>query len=148
MFLFLIIAILKTNLFNLKNLSLSTAKINNLIYQKDEKYLSLDYQRLIKYYKKLSIEDSCVQITTNELSLPYLLKKPTCTQFYSIWISAPNQKKFVKQLKDTKPKIILYSSEKDPFPETFKRIPMVMEYINQNYSFHSKFEFWTFFKLN
>ena len=148
LFLFLIIAIFKTNLVNLKNLSLSTSKINNLIYQKDEKYLSLDYQRLIKYYKELSIEDSCVQIITTELLLPYLLKKPTCTQFYNMWNSAPNQKKFVKQLKDAKPKIILYSSEKDPFPETVKRIPMVMEYINQNYSFHSKFEFWTFFKLN
>jgi len=51
-------------------------------------------------------------------------------------------------VKEEKPKIILYSSIKDPFPDTAIRVPLVMEYINQNYSFHSKFKFWTFYKLN
>ena len=93
-------------------------------------------------------EDKCVQILTNETALPYFLKKPTCTQFYLMWNSAPNQTKFVKQLKDSKPQIILYSSEIDSYSDIFERTPIVVKYVNQNYSFHSKFKFWTFVKIN
>ena len=34
------------------------------------------------------------------------------------------------------------------YKDSFKRIPLVIEYINENYSFHSKFKFWTFVELN
>ena len=149
-FILLSFAILKGNLINIKNISSTKYEINKLINYEDEQYLSSDYKELIKYYKKLSKEDKCLQILTNETSLPYLLKKPTCTQFYLMWTAGPIniQKKFVKQLKDIKPKIILYSSEIEIYKDSFKRIPLVIEYINENYSFHSKFKFWTFVEIN
>ena len=112
--------------------------------------MSSDYKLLVKHYRSLINEEKCVQIITNETALPYLLKKPTCTQFYLMWSAGPVQlqKKFIKQLKKSKPQIILYNSEIDPYDDTFKRIPMVIEYIKQNYSYHSKFKFWTFVKIN
>ena len=67
-----------------------------------------------------------------------------------MWTAGPIniQKEFIKQLKDIKPKIILYNSEIEIYKDSFKRIPLVIEYINENYSFHSKFKFWTFVELN
>jgi len=149
-FILLSFVILKGNLINIKNISSTKYEINKLINYEDEQYLSSDYKELIKYYKKLSKEEKCLQILTNETALPYLLKKPTCTQFYLMWTAGPIniQKKFVKQLKDIKPKIILYNSEIEIYKDSFKRIPLVIEYINENYSFHSKFKFWTFVELN
>lgn len=140
--------IIKDNLTNLKNLTTSISSINNLFFQKDDKFISENYQDLVQYYQNLSKQDNCVQIMSNETTLPYLLKKPTCTKFFLIWNSGPHQEEFIRKLKQTKPRIILYSSEKDPFPDAFLRIPNVMKYIDQNYFFHSKFKFWTFYKIN
>ena len=123
-------------------------EIVKLANYKDEKYLSPDYNELVKYYKNLTNESSCVHILTNEVALPYLLKKPTCTQFYFMWDSGPNQKKMIKQLEEKKPKIVLYSSEVDTYNDVPERTPLVIKYINQNYTFHSKFKFWTFYSRN
>ena len=110
--------------------------------------MTRDYNELIKFYENLIGNDKCIQILTNETALPYLLKKPTCTRFSLMWISGPNQEEFVQQLKEIKPRFLLYSSEIDPYNDVVERIPAVVKYINQNYSFHSKFKFWTFVKRN
>ena len=34
---------------------------------------------MLDYYKKLITKSKCVQILTNEIAIPYLLDKPTCT---------------------------------------------------------------------
>ena len=123
-------------------------KIKNLLIQKDEKYLSEDYALMLDYYKKLIKNDKCVQIFTNETAIPYLLKKPTCSKFYSMCVSAPeeNQKLFVGDLKRFKPEFILYASEMDPYGDTHERLPVVLDFINNNYTFYSKFKYWTFVK--
>ena len=147
-FILTLFVILKNDVIDLKNMSSSMNKIVKLANYKDEKYLSPDYSSLVKYYKNLIHGSACVHILTNETALPYLLKKPTCTQFYFMWDSGPNQKKMIKQLKESKPQIVLYSSEIDPYNDVFERTPLVIKYINQNYSFHSKFKFWTFVEIN
>ena len=38
-------------------------------------FLNEDYKDLISYYKKLSSKDECVMIFTNEVAVPYFLKK-------------------------------------------------------------------------
>ena len=67
-----------------------------------------------------------------------------------MWVSVPdkNQKLFVEELDITKPKFILFDSEKDIYRDTHARLPMVLDFINTNYSFHSKFKSWTFVKIN
>ena len=76
--------------------------------------------------------------------------KPTCSKFYSMWVSAPsrNQKLFIEELKLSKPKFILYGSEKDLYGDTHERLSTVLSFIDNNYSFHSKFKSWTFVKIN
>ena len=147
-FIFTLFVVLKNDVIVFKNMSSSINEIVKLANYKDEKYLSPDYNELVKYYKNLTNESSCVHILTNEVALPYLLKKPTCTQFYFMWDSGPNQKKMIKQLEEKKPKIVLYSSEVDTYNDVPERTPLVIKYINQNYTFHSKFKFWTFLEIN
>ena len=60
-----------------------------------------------------------------------------------------NQKKLINQLEKSRPEIILFKSEIDPWNSDFlQRVPMLVGYINKNYSFYSKFKFWTFVKIN
>ena len=117
---------------------------------KDQEYLSSDYEELIKYYKNLVKDENCVQILTNEAAIPYLMSKPTCTQFFMMYSagSIEIQNKFINQLKKIKPNIILYNSEITTWDFSSKHAPILFKYIDQNYSFHSKFKFWTFYKIN
>jgi len=139
----------KASTINFNNISSGPSQIIKLINYEDEKYLSSDYRELIKYYKNLSLQDKCIQIITNESALPYFINKPTCTKFYLIWSSELNQKKLINQLEKSRPEIILFKSEIDPWNSDFlQRVPMLVGYINKNYSFYSKFKFWTFVKIN
>ena len=135
---------------NVKNTIFSFSQINKLLIQNDNNYLSKDYLEMINYYKNLVEDEKCVQIFTNETAIPYLLKKPTCTKFYLMAFSATNknQKLFIKQLEITQPRFILFHSEIDPYEDTHYSMPFVLNYINTNYTFHSKFKFWTFVEIN
>ena len=57
-----------------------------------------------------------------------------------------SQNNFINELKLNKPKIILYKSEKFDFGNT-SALTIIDDYIRENYVFHSKFDFWTFFKI-
>ena len=139
-----------SNLVNLKNTPFAFADAKKLITQNDSNYLSKDYLEMLKYYKSLTENEKCVQIFTNETAIPYLLNKPTCTKYYSMWVSAPkkNQNFFIEELKFSKPKFILFDSKLDIYDDTHERLPLVLNFINENYSFHSKFKSWTFVKYN
>ena len=58
-----------------------------------------------------------------------------------------NQLEFIKELKIKKPEIILYKSEKFDFGYA-QTLTLVDKYIKKNYVFHSKLDYWTFFKIN
>jgi len=135
---------------NTRDSIFSFSDIKKFLEHDDNFYLSDDYLEMINYYKNLTREDKCVQIFTNEAAVPYLLKKPTCTKFYLMFISPTieNQKLFIKQLKNTKPKFILFHSEIDPYQDTHVSMPMVLDYINSKYSMYEKFKYWTFVKIN
>ena len=146
----LIISILKTNITDIKNIPNAFNNIENLVNYKNEKYLSSDYRQLVNYYKNLVKNEKCVQIVTNEASLPYLLNKPTCTQYYFMYPIGKKdlQEKFIEQLKISKPKIILYNSEISTWDFSSKHASIIFDYIDQNYSLHSKFKYWTFYQIN
>ena len=149
-FILITLLIFNFNIINLGNLPSSFTNIKNLIYQKDEVYLSTDYKKLIKYYENLTKQDNCIQIMTNELSIPYFLKKPTCTKFYLMWFVSPIkvQEKFVNELKIFKPRLILFNSELSSYHFDEKHAPILFNYIEQNYSMSIKFKSWTFYKIN
>jgi len=149
-FLLLNVFILKNNIRDIKNLPNSVKNIKNLATYENNKYLNYDYIELINYYKNLVKNQSCIQTLTNEAAVPYLMDKPVCTQFYFMYpLGHKNlQKKFIQQLETSKPKIILYNSEITTWDFSSKHAKHLFDYINQNYSFHSKFKYWTFYKIN
>tara|TARA_E500000331_G_scaffold211725_1_gene202938 strand:+ start:73 stop:1908 length:1836 start_codon:yes stop_codon:yes gene_type:complete len=149
-FFLLNILILKNNIEDVKNLPDSLKNIKNLATYGNNKYLNNDYIELINYYKDLINDENCIQTLTNEAVLPYLMDKPVCTQFYFMYpVGHKNlQKKFIEQLETSKPKIILYNSKTTTWDFSSKHAKHLFDYINQNYSFHSRFKYWTFYKIN
>ena len=53
--------------------------------------LNKDYQALVSYYKTISKSDSCMMIFTNEVAIPYLLKKKTCSKYYLMYTATPKE---------------------------------------------------------
>ena len=133
----------------MKNLFNSFANINKYINYENKKFLGKDYLGMINYYKELTKNEKCIQIFTNETALPYLLNKPSCSKFFLMWTVATknNQEVLIDDIKLKKPEIILFDSEVDPHRDSKDRLPIVYDYINENYIFHSKYESWTFVQL-
>ena len=134
------------------NISKSYSNLKQLYSAEDAKYINnefLEYNSLIKYYNKISKDDGCIQIFTDETALPYLMKKKSCTKYYVMMTSSPKnvQLNFIDELDRKKPKIILYKSEMFEFEAISSRLKLVDNFINKNYVFYEKYKYWTFLKL-
>ena len=119
------------------------------IYAADSKFLSDKYKIFVKYYSKLSKDDDCIQILSDDIALPYFLKKPSCTQFFipaHILIDW-NEDKFINQIQKSNSQFILYSSpliwlnNKD-------NMPNVVSFIKSNYYLYNNFMGWHIYKKN
>ena len=150
LFFFLIFHTFELNKF--KNIIKTKSNIKELINAKDSSFLINQYKEyndLIKYYNNISEKDDCIQIFTDEAALPYLIKKKTCTKYYVMMTGSPReiQLDFINELKQIKPKIILYKSEKFEYEPISSRVNLVNNFINKNYVLYEKFKYWTFLKL-
>lgn len=149
---FLIVGILfyKENNANIKNLFSFSNSFTYLIQQKDSKFLDKDYVELIDFYKEISKNEECVQVFTNETVIPYLLKKPTCSKYYFVYIVSPKhlQIKFLSDLASKKPKYILYDSDADIYDDPKSRLSIVNDYILDNYTIYQKLNKWTILTIN
>ena len=150
LFFFILITFNKNQNINIKNIFNSSYNFNYLVKQKDEAYLDDDYKELINFYKKISLNEKCVQIFTNENAIPYLLKKPTCSKFFFVYISSPKnlQNDFVSDLSSKKPTYILYDSLVDMYDDPKLRLGIVNQYILNNYYEFKKIKKWTIYKIN
>ena len=135
---------------NIKNLPNSLNSIKYLVHQNDDKFLNKDYIELINLYKKISINDKCIQNFTSETAIPYLLKKPTCSKYYFVYTASPKnlQNDHVSSLILNKPKYVLYESELDIYSDPRKRLTIVNNYISNHYTFFLKFKKWTILRIN
>ena len=109
----------------------------------DEKFLNQNYINFIKIYKNLVQEDNCVQQFTDDQSIPYLIGKPTCTKFYvnAHIIKNWTEESFIKELKKTSPKYILYSSEINWFKKR-NNAPNADKFILENYILYQDLSPW------
>ena len=135
-----------TNIKNIFNLEKNFYALTNV---SDDVFLTSEYKEFIEYFKKISINDDCVQQFTDDNSLPYFLNKPTCTQFYvnSHIINGWTEKKFINQLKKSNPEYIIYTSEINWFKER-NNAPNAEEYILNNYYLFNKYKYWQIYKKN
>ena len=136
--------------YNFLNIFKAPINIQYLINADDNKFLSFsqnDYVELIQYYKEITPEGQCVQTLTDEVLISYLMKRKTCSKYFLNWLITPPflQKDLINDLKKSKPTIILLRSELVKFSPKFELVEL---FIEENYSFHSKFKYWTFVKLN
>jgi len=131
------------NVINLKS------NIKNLVEAKDDLYLNESTKSVLKYYGKITKDDSCIQILTDDASFYYFLRKPSCTQFFyaSSIINGHTENKFINQLKISSPNIILYKS---PFNilTNYSNMPNALEYIKKEYSFFENYNDYIFYKKN
>jgi len=130
-----------------KNIFFFTNRIDTYFNQTNEKFLNKKQIELVNYYKKISKNDKCIQGITNQAALPFLINKPSCTRYYTNWflITNKHQKKFVNELKEKNPRLILYWSKLDLYNfDDEKRIPYIQNYLKNNYKTYNKTEDWHF----
>lgn len=135
-----------TNIKNIKNFYSSS---KSLINKNDFSFVNNDYKEFIIYYRNLIQDDKCVFIFTNENALPYFLKKPTCSKFYTAYTSSPEilQKRFVEEIRDKMPSYVVYESLIDYYDKPNVTLNIVNNYILDNYSLLEKINKWTIYKI-
>ena len=134
---------------NISNIISSKNNIIKLINYSDDQYFNKEYQDLFTYYKKLSNQDPCVMIFTNEVAIPYFLKKQTCSKYYLLYTATPSeiQNSIIKDLTSKKPVFLIYKSEIDVYGHAGDRLKILNKYILDQYSFYEKFKHWEIYKL-
>ena len=153
-YIYLILLISLAYNFNISKINLlsdSVNKIRYLINADQNNFLThhnSDYKKLVKYYKKITLNENCIQILTDEIAIPYLVNKKSCSKFNIMELLHPKkmQLQFIDELKLKRPKVILYRSEKFTFGNG-ESLKLVNKYIEENYTFHSKIDYWTFVKI-
>jgi len=148
LFIFIFTSFLSNPNVYIKNLPDSFNSIKYLVGQSDDEFVNKNYFEFINFYKKISVNDKCIHIFTNEVAIPYLLKKPSCTKYYSVYSASPKelQEDYVKSLILNEPTYILYKSEKDLYQSPIETLTIVNDYILNNYSFFQKFNEFTIFE--
>ena len=137
------------NILNISNIFNFKKNIHTLIYAEDKLFLNNDYKKFLKYYSEISKNDECVQILSDDVSLPYLLKKPSCTQFMmsAHILSGWNEDKFINQIKQSNSQFILYSSSLVMIGNK-NNMPNVVSFIKNNYYLYNNYMGWHIYKKN
>ena len=146
---FSIFMFLKNENTNIKNITNFYSSSKSLINKNDFSFVNNDYKEFIIYYRNLIKDDKCVLIFTNENALPYFLKKPTCSKFYTAYTSSPEslQKRFVEEIRDKIPSYVVYESQIDYYDKPNVTLNIVNNYILDNYTLLEKINKWTIYKI-
>ena len=152
-FMFILCSIFFLPNLNFKNIISFKSSVKNYVNLNDEFFLSESQNSLIKRYNNLTTEDKCVLVFTYEEAIPYLLKKPSCNKYYSIWNigNKKNQNLFIKSIENRKPNFILLGGQyKNPIAiglEPHERLPIIHNFIIKNYLLDENVSDWRIYKL-
>ncbi len=120
-----------------KNLPFAPNKFKNLLISKDDVYLNTETKNFINFLKKDFKNESCVYNFTEDLSIPYLIKKPSCNKFFASWLTSGKklEKDYINTLKKNMSSYIIYKSPQFNVDiETTKRLKNINNFILKNYS--------------
>jgi len=139
---------LKFNYSNIKNIQ---NRYSEFVKREDSFFMDNETINMIDYLKKVTKNEECIENFTYDLSIPFFLKKISCTPYYSPWLASPTilQKDYIKRLKIAKPNYIIYKSDKflvDNF-QVYERLELVNSYIVRNYDFHININNFLIYKL-
>ena len=138
---------------DLKNVFSSRDRLINYIKFDDENFIKTGFsnpahlRKFLKRFNELNKNEECVQNFTADILLPYLLKKPSCTKYFSSWlaVSKKAQLEYISTMKSKSPKYIIYKSPGfivDGIP-THERLKLVNSYIIYNYNIFETFNNYT-----
>ena len=113
------------------------------------KFLNNNYLNFLDIYGNLVKNEKCIQQFTDDNEIPYLLNKPTCTKYYvhAHVIQNWTEDDFIKEINNTKPQYILYTSEVNWF-KSRNNAPKANRYILENYSLFKDLSPWIIYKKN
>ncbi|MFC1855336.1 hypothetical protein ACFL2A_02185 [Thermodesulfobacteriota bacterium] len=130
---------------NISKLSFSTIssapeRITRFVSEPDYMFLDKDARETVEMLKATFKDEPCFLSFTNEAALPYLLKKPSCGEFFIVWFATPKpqREKLIEDIKEHAPKYILFRSP--TFYNTFDniknevRFPEVNDFVLRNYT--------------
>ena len=125
------------NLINFNNILNFKSNALNLISANDNKFLKQDYKKKIDVIRNIFKNEVCFQNFTEDLIIPYLVKKPSCTKYFSSWLASGYELEmdYIQTLKEKKPNFILYTSPSFSVDsiKTSIRLKYVNSYILKNY---------------
>ena len=137
----------KFNYSNIKNIQ---NRYSEFVRHKDSYFMNNDTINIINYLKEVTKDEKCIENFTYDLSIPFFLKKTSCTPYYSSWLASPTilQKDYIKRLKVAKPNYIIYKSNHfvDNL-QVYERLELVNSYIIRNYDFHINIDDFLIYKL-
>ena len=96
----------------------------------------------------MSKTDNCIQILSSDTALPYFLKKPSCTQFFTPAAQIFNgitENRFIDQLDKSSPNIILFNSPNN-ISLYRSNMPLTLKYVEEKYSFYENYNGYIFYK--
>ena len=133
----LLIILIFTNT-DFKKVSNYKVNFEKYINTNDKTFITDERMKIIQEISPFISNENCIQNFTADLSLPYLLEKPNCTQFISAWLGSGEkfEKKFIDQLKNNKVNYIIYSSPLYIVDniKTSDRLKIANQFIQKNYS--------------
>ena len=108
-------------------------RFSQYINLEDQFYLHKNDNLFLKDTKDIVKDYNCIQMFTNEIAYLYLLRKKNCTKYYmaSFSIGSPRlQMKMINELNDVD---IIITSEYDDRGHPTYKLPLVTEFIKENY---------------
>ena len=137
----------KFNYSNIKNIQ---NRYSEFVRHEDSYFMNNDTINIINYLKEVTKDEKCIENFTYDLSIPFFLKKTSCTPYYSSWLASPTvlQQDYIKRLKIAKPNYIIYKSKHwvDNL-HVYERLELVNRYIIKNYDFHRNIDDFLIYKL-
>ena len=139
----------QNNYLNFLNIFIPNKNFQMITKIDDKEFLDNDYYKFLKIYKDLIKDENCVQQFTDDNAIPYLIDKPTCTKYYvnAHIIQNWTENNFIKELRDTAPNYIVYSSKINWF-KIRNNAPNADKFILDNYFLYRNLSPWIIYKKN
>ena len=147
-----------TDIKTFKNILSAKERFLHYINLPDEEFIKTGFsnpvhlKKFLVRFNDLNKDERCVQNFTVDLILPYLLKKPSCTKYFSSFLvlSKNVQLKYIEEIMTNSPLYVIYESPGFIFDNipTHKRLKLVDAYIKANYAVHDSFNGYIILKKN
>ena len=110
---------------------------NNYMKAIDDEFLDPNTKYFLNDLKRKVAGEKCIVNFTADNSIPYLIKKPSCTKYILPYLSSGNklEKKYIEDISNLKPKFIIYNSPNYIMDNInmFDRLKTVNSFMKENY---------------